>query len=247
MTLTSLDIQNKTFQKKKFGGFDPDEVDDFLDQIVHDYEDVIQKNRELEKDLKHSREKLGYFDELKDSLNESIIVAQDTANKVKSNASNEAEVIVKSANQHAEETITAAQAKADRILADARSKATEMITESANNAKQLARETEDLKKKTRGFHQRLSLMLESQLQTVKSNEWDDLLKPFSSYVDEHTVLKEVLKENDTQETVEKELESIVEPEIQAEPLDPIAKAQAIFDAAPKLEDEITSDALSTEG
>ena len=44
---------------------------------------LFKKNRELEKSLKHAEEKLEYFNELKDALNQSIIVAQDTADKVK--------------------------------------------------------------------------------------------------------------------------------------------------------------------
>ena len=51
--------------------------------IVRDYEEAVQRNRELEKSLKHAEEKLEYFNELKDALNQSIIVAQDTADKVK--------------------------------------------------------------------------------------------------------------------------------------------------------------------
>ena len=37
-------------------------------------------------------------------------------------------------------------------------------------------ETNDLKKQTRIFRQRLQVMLESQLEVVKSNDWDELLK-----------------------------------------------------------------------
>ena len=82
MALTPLDIQNKKLFSK-MRGYNQDEVDDFLDMIVRDYEEAVQKNRELEKSLKHAEEKLEYFNELKDALNQSIIVAQDTADKVK--------------------------------------------------------------------------------------------------------------------------------------------------------------------
>ena len=74
MALTPLDIQNKSFSTK-MRGYEKDEVDDFLDMIVRDYEEVIQKNREMDKALKHAEEKLEYFNELKDALNQSIIVA----------------------------------------------------------------------------------------------------------------------------------------------------------------------------
>ena len=82
MALTPLDINNKTFAVK-MRGYNQDEVDDFLDIVGRDYEELLQKNREMEKALKHAEEKLEYFNELKDALNQSIIVAQDTADKVK--------------------------------------------------------------------------------------------------------------------------------------------------------------------
>ena len=69
------------------------------------------KNRELEKSLKHAEEKLQYFNELKDALNQSIIVAQDTADKVKSSANKESEMIITSADNQAKETLVEAERK----------------------------------------------------------------------------------------------------------------------------------------
>ena len=202
MALTPLDIQNKTFPTK-MRGYNQDEVDDFLDLVVRDYEELTQRNRELEKAVKHSEEKLEYFNELKDALNQSIIVAQDTADKVKTSASKESEVIVTSAQNKADELVANAEKRAHQLTTDAEEKARKILTDATEKARQLATETEDLKKKTRVFHQRLSLMLESQLEQVKSPEWDEILQPFSSYVtDSHEVIKEVLakqldNENDT--------------------------------------------------
>ncbi|HBL1272348.1 TPA: DivIVA domain-containing protein [Enterococcus faecium] len=202
MALTPLDIQNKTFPTK-MRGYNQDEVDDFLDLVVRDYEELTQRNRELEKAVKHSEEKLEYFNELKDALNQSIIVAQDTADKVKTSASKESEVIVTSAQNKADELVANAEKRAHQLTTDAEEKARKILTDATEKARQLATETEDLKKKTRVFHQRISLMLESQLGQVKSPEWDEILQPFSSYVtDSHEVIKEVLakqldNENDT--------------------------------------------------
>lgn len=192
MALTPLDIQNKTFPTK-MRGYNQDEVDDFLDLVVRDYEEITQRNRELEKAVKHSEEKLEYFNELKDALNQSIIVAQDTADKVKTSASKESEVIVTSAQNKADELVATAEKRAHQLTTDAEEKARQILTDATEKAKQLAVETEELKKKTRVFHQRISLMLESQLEQVKSPEWDEILQPFSSYVsDSHEVIKEVL-------------------------------------------------------
>ena len=203
MALTPLDIQNKSFPVK-MRGYEKDEVDDFLDLIVRDYEDVVQKNRELQKALKHAEEKLEYFNELKDALNQSIIVAQDTADKVKTSASKESEVIVTSAQNKADEMVAKAEKRAHQLMTTAEEKAKEILTEATNNARQLAVETNDLKKKTRVFHSNMLLMLQSQLEMVKTPEWEEILAPFSSYVqDSHQVIREVLsKELDSENVSE---------------------------------------------
>ena len=208
MALTPLDIQNKDFSTK-MRGYNQDDVDDFLDQVTRDYEDALQKNRELEKSLKHAEEKFQYFNELKDALNQSIIVAQDTADKVKSSANKESEMIITSADNQAKETLVEAERKSNAMIADAEAKSTQILEEAIERARQLAGETEDLKKKTRVFHQRLSLMLETQLEQVKSEEWEEILKPFSSYVgDKHTAVKEILDEQD----LDNENETVVNSE-----------------------------------
>lgn len=208
MALTPLDIQNKDFSTK-MRGYNQDDVDDFLDQVTRDYEDALQKNRELEKSLKHAEEKLQYFNELKDALNQSIIVAQDTADKVKSSANKESEMIITSADNQAKETLVEAERKSNAMIADAEAKSTQILAEAIERARQLAGETEDLKKKTRVFHQRLSLMLETQLEQVKSEEWEEILKPFSSYVgDKHTAVKAILDEQD----LDNENETVVNSE-----------------------------------
>ena len=213
MALTPLDIQNKNFSTK-MRGYNHDEVDDFLDMIVRDYEDSIAKNRELEKALKHSEEKLEYFNELKEALNQSIVVAQDTADKVKSSASKESEVIVTSAQNRADELISNAMQKANLLTTTAEDKAKEILTDATSKARQLAAETNDLKKKTRVFHQQLLLLLETQIDQARSGDWEEVLKPMSSYVgDGHEVLKEVLAnelDNDTENAVDSDEPIVLE-------------------------------------
>ncbi|MCH4169371.1 MAG: DivIVA domain-containing protein [Streptococcaceae bacterium] len=192
MNLSPLDIQNKSFSTK-MRGYNQDEVDDFLDILVRDYEDLQTKNRELEKQVKLTNEKLEYFNDLKNTLNQSIIVAQDTADKVKLGASSEAEALLNDAKKQSDILLSNAKSQATAILTDSRLKGAEILNKSVQDAKTLARETDELKKQTKVFHQRLALMLESQLQQVKSNEWDDILQPFSSTIpDAATTFKDVV-------------------------------------------------------
>ena len=95
------------------------------------------KNRELEKSLKHAEEKLQYFNELKDALNQSI-VAQDTADKVKSSANKESEMIITSADNQAKETLVEAERKSNAMIADAEAKSTQILAEAIERARQLA-------------------------------------------------------------------------------------------------------------
>ncbi|MGX7031421.1 DivIVA domain-containing protein [Vagococcus zengguangii] len=192
--LTPLDIKNKSFSTK-FKGYSPEEVDDFLDQIIEDYEESLRKSKELEKSLKYAEEKLTYFSELKDTLNQSIIVAQNTADKLKDTATKESNMLVSGAEAEAKQIMNEATTNAEKMVSEARSLADEIVTSAQRQAKQLAVETDDLKKKTREFHRNLALTIESQLEIVKSPEWDEILRPFSSFVDErHSTFKELLDE-----------------------------------------------------
>lgn len=211
MALTPLDIQNKSFSTK-MRGYNQDEVDDFLDMVVRDYEESINKNRELEKALKHAEEKLEYFNELKEALNQSIVVAQDTADKVKSSASKESEVMITSAQNRSDELLANAEKKAHLLTTTAEEKAKEILSDATNQARQLAAETNDLKKSTRTFHQQLLLLLETQLDQAKSGDWDEILKPMAAYVDDsHDVLKAIVNDEALDSTEDLALNS--EPEV----------------------------------
>ncbi|GAF39021.1 cell-division initiation protein (septum placement) [Agrilactobacillus composti DSM 18527 = JCM 14202] len=163
MALTPLDIHNKEFNVR-FRGYDQDQVNDFLEQIIKDYEALLRHNEDVERALKDSQEKVAYFTDLKDALNQSIIVAQDAADKVKVNAQREAEIIQDNAEKQARQLLNESTDKSNQILQEA-----------SDKARQITGETDDLKKQTRTFRQRLQIMLESQLEIVKSPDWDELL------------------------------------------------------------------------
>lgn len=163
MSISVDDIKNKQFDNK-LRGYNPTEVDKFLEEIASTITDLENKNRELADANKASQQQLKYFTELKDSLNKSILVAQEAADKVKNNAKREAEI-----------TIREAQKQATDIVSEANDKANQVVETSANDTRKLTTETNDLKKQTRIFRQRLQVMLESQLEVVKSDEWDSLL------------------------------------------------------------------------
>mgnify|MGYP002747350498 FL=1 len=194
MALTSLDIRDKAFSTK-FRGYDIDEVEEFLDIIVNDYEELIRENHEKEAKIRNLEERLIYFDEMKDSLSQSVLIAQDTAERVKQAAQERSGNIVQQAEQDAQ-----------RLLDRAKYKANDILRQATDNAKRVAVETEELKNKTRVFHQRLKSTIESQLSIVDSQDWEDILRPTATYLQTSDEAFKVVVEEALGEKVELEEE-----------------------------------------
>lgn len=170
MALTSLELKDKTFSTK-FRGYDAEEVDEFLDMVTTDYEELVRKNHEQESEIKTLKERLAYFDEMKESLSQSVILAQDTAEKVRHSADERAATILKQAEYDGQ-----------TLLNEARDKANDILRLATDNAKKVAVETEELKNKARLFHQRLKSTVESHLSMVNSPEWEEILRPTATYL-----------------------------------------------------------------
>jgi cell division initiation protein len=182
MALTALDIKDKTF-KVKFRGYSEEEVDEFLDIIVDDYEDLVRNNHLQDLRIKDLEDKLAYFDEMKESLSQSVILAQETAEKVKRSATDEATNLVSKANYDAQ-----------YLIEESKSKANQILREATDEAKHVAVETEELKRQTRVFHQRLVAAIEGQLGLVNSPEWEELLQPTAVYLqNSDAAFKEVVE------------------------------------------------------
>lgn len=191
MGLTVKDINEQQFSTK-MRGFNQDEVRKFVEQVSQTVQELTEENHALKETVKADEGKLKYFSELKDSLNKSILVAQEAADKVKNNAKREADIMVREA-----------QKQATDIVSEANEKSNQVIEQSTEETRKLTTETNDLKKQTRIFRQRLQVMLESQLEVVKSDEWDKLLADddLAQYNEIQKILGKNL-DNDSTESVE---------------------------------------------
>lgn len=178
MGLTIDQINNQEFSTK-MRGYNQDEVKNFIQEVSQTVQELTEKNHALEETVKANQEKLKYFTELKDSLNKSILVAQEAADKVKTNAKREADIMIREA-----------QKQATDIVSEANEKSNQVIETSVEDTRKLTTETNDLKKQTRIFRQRLQVMLESQLEVVKSDEWDKLLA--SDNTDKYDEIQKIL-------------------------------------------------------
>lgn len=108
MPLSPLDIYNKEF-KHGFRGYQEDEVNEFLDEVVRDYEAVLRENDELKEQLSGVGERIEQYRKLEETLKNTLVVAQSTADEVKAAARKEAELIIREAESKAQALLVQAE------------------------------------------------------------------------------------------------------------------------------------------
>lgn len=126
--LTPVDIHNQDFSRS-FRGYDRDEIDDFLDRVVTDYETLYRENNQLKREIELNTKELTQFHNLEKNLQDTLLVAQRTSDEVISTANSRAEDIKQAAQQNAETIIHSAELEAKRLLDDAAQKVREAVTE----------------------------------------------------------------------------------------------------------------------
>ncbi|WP_214762077.1 DivIVA domain-containing protein [Exiguobacterium sp. s146] len=152
MALTPIDIHNKEFSTR-FRGYDIDEVNEFLDQIIKEFELLIRENRRYEELVNDMQARIDYFSSMEDTLNKSIIVAQEAAEEVKTNATKEASLILK-------------QAEREALARE----------EEASRKEQLAeREVIQMLKKVELYRTRFRVLVDAQMELLNSTEWDTIV------------------------------------------------------------------------
>jgi cell division initiation protein len=151
MPLTPLDIHNKEFSRR-LRGYDEDEVNEFLDQVIKDYEALIRENKELQNQVLALQEKLNHFANLEETLSKTIIIAQEAADEVKNNAKKEAQLVIKEAEKNADRIINEALAKSRKI----------------------ALEIEEMKKQAAIYRTRFRTLVEAQLELLSQDGWESL-------------------------------------------------------------------------
>ena len=109
--LTPIDIENKEFEKA-FRGYDIDEVEEFLQVIVNDYEKLYRENASLKEKNAMLQEAIGNYRGMEETMQNAIIAAQRTAEDIKRNAYHRAENITREAQTRANESI----ANADKTI-----------------------------------------------------------------------------------------------------------------------------------
>ncbi len=99
--ITPTDIENKEFRRVK-KGFDPDEVDEFLDLIIVDMEKLIKENRRLQEELNKANNQVDKHMSSESSVYETLAAAKQLMNDIAASAERRAEIILKNAELEAD-------------------------------------------------------------------------------------------------------------------------------------------------
>ena len=114
--ITPLDIENKRFSKQMMNGYNVEEVDDFLDEIMADYESNYKELAVLRPKVDELSSALEHYKNIESTLQNTLVMAQSTSEEVKNVARQQAEQIVGDAHREAEDIIRNAKENALRAV-----------------------------------------------------------------------------------------------------------------------------------
>lgn len=145
--LTPLDIENKKFGRS-LKGYNVEEVDEFLDELTIQYERLYKENAELKEKVETSKKDLEHYRNVERTLQNTLVMAQTTAEDIKKMAEQQAEQILQEANMNAKKAVE----ELDRQEFELRVK------------------LEDKKKEYEMFKSKMERLLLSQLEMLKDEE-----------------------------------------------------------------------------
>lgn len=175
--LTSLDIVNQAF-KKTMRGYDPAEVDEFLDRVAECLQIYAQKTKDYEREIETQIEKLTDYERLKDSLQEALVMAQKTAEDRISRANEMSDNILAEARSKAENMLPDAHTKAETLILDAHAKAETLILDARSRAEGILRKAEE---DLTGMHAEIEKL--GALRSAGFAAFRDLIHQISSAID----------------------------------------------------------------
>ena len=143
--ITPLDIENKRFAKQMMNGYNVEEVDDFLDELTEDYTKNYKEVNELRAKVEELNNSLVQYKAIESTLQDTLVMAQTTAEEVKN----------------------VAKQKADQIVEEAKASAQKQVDDLNNEIVLKQKEADDIKKQFDIYKAKMESLLISQLELLK--------------------------------------------------------------------------------
>lgn len=117
MDIKPIDILNAKFSRR-FKGYNPEEVDNFLKAAAAAFEEALVENVRLTEELARANEEIARFKSTQETLNNALILAEKTAEEIKNAAQKEAELIISEAKQNLEREMVEARQELEKLYAE---------------------------------------------------------------------------------------------------------------------------------
>ena len=150
--ITPLDIENKKFSKQMMNGYSVEEVDDFLDDLTADYSKNYKEATELRAKVEELTNSLEHYKSIEATLQNTLVMAQKTADDIKN----------------------VAKQQADQIVNEAKGTAQRQVGDLDSEILAKKRELEDVKKQFDIYKAKMESLLISQLELIKDINKDDI-------------------------------------------------------------------------
>ncbi len=118
MRLSAMDIRQQQFAVKLFRGFDPQEVDAFLEEVADDWEELVKENNLLKDQLATLEDQRKVTEEQNKTLQDTLITAQKMAEEFRESSKAAAEIVLREAQLQAEKLLEEKRQEQSRLAAE---------------------------------------------------------------------------------------------------------------------------------
>jgi len=128
MKISAIDIRKHTFEKI-FRGYDPDEVDAFLNSLSQEWERFSSENGLLKMQLEYAERELSKLKDIESTLFRTLKSAEDVSRQIE-----------KEAKELAEKTIAESKVKAEEMISEAEQRTGQIVTNTEEKLKRFKEE-----------------------------------------------------------------------------------------------------------
>lgn len=140
--ITPSQIREKKISTVESGGYDRDEVNELLLDIIESYEAIFDENKELYRKMEVLANRIEEYRADEDSIKTALITAQKMALQVTREAKEKADKSLADSAASAQQTVVDAKEKADKIIGEAREYVAGLTKEKAQAADEIVSEAQ---------------------------------------------------------------------------------------------------------
>ena len=130
--------------RTSFSGYNKDDVNAFVNEVIKEYESILQKLRNSSRDIAYLNKELAKYKSLEKSLNDTILIAQEASANAQKAAISESKLIIEEAKKNA----------------------SKIVNNSLLKAQDIEKEAENLKRRVSSYKHRFIALIESQMDEV---------------------------------------------------------------------------------